>query len=63
LDTQGKSCIQKWLGDLGSDKVSIINVRPDGYVGSVETFDINTENAGDAAAAWLESYYGAFLQF
>ncbi|VUC32946.1 unnamed protein product [Clonostachys rosea] len=62
LDTQGKPCIQKWLGDLGSDKVSVINVRPDGYVGSVETFDINTGNAGDAAAAWLESYYEAFLQ-
>ncbi|CAK7219071.1 hypothetical protein SCUCBS95973_003700 [Sporothrix curviconia] len=61
LDTQGRHCIDKWLGGLGSAEAAVINVRPDGYVGSVGRFAA-TAQAGVAAAQWMDAYYGGFLQ-
>lgn len=62
LDTRGAFCTEKWLGSLGPSEVAIVNVRPDGYVGSVGRWDTNIDEAGEQAAAWLDSYYGGFLQ-
>lgn len=61
LDTQGRQCTDKWLGGLGEDQVALINVRPDGYVGSVMTFCTRDPDAGLQAARDLDAYYGGFL--
>jgi phenol 2-monooxygenase len=55
------SCTDKWLGSLDVGEVAIVNVRPDGYVGAVERWDISSTNAGDSAVSWLDSYYSGFL--
>lgn len=62
LDTQSQLCTEKWLGELGSEQVAIVNVRPDGYVGSVTKYSTAGDNAGLEAARSLENYYGGFLQ-
>ncbi|EGC48320.1 FAD binding domain-containing protein [Histoplasma capsulatum var. duboisii H88] len=31
----GGGCTEKWLGNVPGDEVAIVNVRPDGYVGSI----------------------------
>ncbi|KAI0412746.1 FAD binding domain-containing protein [Xylaria grammica] len=61
LDTKGSCCIPKWLGEVEVGQVVIVNVRPDGYVGSIKRWDVVGE-AGEAAARWLDEYYGAFLE-
>ncbi|GFG09606.1 3-hydroxybenzoate 4-monooxygenase [Aspergillus lentulus] len=53
-----KSCTDKWVGKLNSNEAAIINVRPDGYVGSLSLW---TEKEGDKAADWVEEYYASFL--
>ncbi|KAK5116831.1 hypothetical protein LTR85_009091 [Meristemomyces frigidus] len=63
-DTRGLQCTDKWLGGLdGEEEVAIVNVRPDGYVGSIGRW----KEAGDPmsaklAATWLDEYYGGFLK-
>lgn len=42
--------------------MAIVNVRPDGYVGSVSKFSIAGDDAGLEAARSLDDYYGGFLQ-
>lgn len=50
---------RKWLGrDLERDEIVILNVRPDGYVGSLRNW---TLQEGQKASKWLEDYYGGFL--
>lgn len=61
-DTQGKHCTTKWLGNLGPSEVAIVNVRPDGYVGSIGRWDTSVDDAGEEAAKWLDAYYEGFLQ-
>lgn len=56
----GKSCTEKWLGRLSQTEVAIVNVRPDGYVGTIGRFDGKGDGAD--AARWLDSYYGGFLK-
>ncbi|KUI59801.1 3-hydroxybenzoate 4-monooxygenase [Cytospora mali] len=66
LDTRGSTCTEKYLGSLLQDEVAIMNVRPDGYVGSLKKWKITDDKHGEAlgveAARWLESYYDGFLQ-
>lgn len=62
LDTKGRTCTEKWLGELGPEQVAIINVRPDGYVGSIMRFSTTGETTGHVAAQCLDEYYGGFLQ-
>jgi hypothetical protein len=52
---------QKWLGSNDADTVTILNVRPDGYVGSLRQWGSSGADQAEAAAQWLESYYGGFL--
>ena len=62
MDTRSKTCTDKWLGGLLPGEVAVMNVRPDGYVGSLRRWEASDESTGAEAARWLESYYGAFLQ-
>ncbi|KAF7195852.1 Phenol hydroxylase [Pseudocercospora fuligena] len=60
--TNGKSCLEKWIGGMTDAEVAVVNVRPDGYVGSVRRFDVGSGGEGGlAAASWLSDYYSAFL--
>ncbi|KAI3330761.1 FAD binding domain-containing protein [Ustulina deusta] len=61
LDTKGLCCIQKWLGEVGLGEVVVVNVRPDGYVGSIKRWDVSGQTTGEEAARWLDEYYGNFL--
>ncbi|KAK4136361.1 hypothetical protein BT67DRAFT_373541 [Trichocladium antarcticum] len=61
-DTRGSLCTNKWLGSLGPGEVAIVNVRPDGYVGSIGRWDSSVDDAGEEAAKWLDAYYDRFLQ-
>lgn len=56
----GKSCTEKWLGPVAADEIAIVNIRPDGYVGSVGRFNGNGDGAD--ASEWLDAYYGGFLR-
>ncbi|OQV06647.1 FAD binding domain-containing protein [Cladophialophora immunda] len=58
----GRSCTEKWLGTVRLDEVAIVNVRPDGYVGSIGRFESKGSNGAAAASDWLDSYYGGFLK-
>lgn len=62
LDTRGALCTNKWLGSLGPGEVAIVNVRPDGYVGSLGRWDSSMDVSGLEAAQWLDRYYDRFLQ-
>lgn len=62
LDTLGQKCTDKWLGGLGDEEVAIVNVRPDGYVGSIMRFSALDHGAGTKAAHALDAYYGGFLE-
>ncbi|KGQ11766.1 Phenol 2-monooxygenase [Beauveria bassiana D1-5] len=61
-DTRGARCTDKWLGRLAPGEVAIINVRPDGYVGSIGRWDAGLDESGANAAKWLDDYYGGFLK-
>ena len=61
-DTRGALCTNKWLGSLGPGEVAIVNVRPDGYVGSIGRWDASVDEAGEEAARWMDGYYDRFLQ-
>ena len=56
----GTSCTEKYLGSVPQDGVAIVNVRPDGYVGSLGRF--NAQSDGAEACRWLDNYYGGFLK-
>ncbi|RCI14584.1 hypothetical protein L249_6811 [Ophiocordyceps polyrhachis-furcata BCC 54312] len=61
-DTRGQLCTEKWLGSLEPGEVAIVNVRPDGYVGSLARWDSSIDDAGERAARWLDEYYGGFMR-
>lgn len=50
-------CTDKWFGALQCTQSGIVIVRPDGYVGAVDTWDFS---ASVQARRWLEEYF-AFL--
>lgn len=56
------SCTEKWLGPLMESEVAIVNVRPDGYVGSIGRWKSHQMGSEVEAVKWLDSYYGAFLK-
>ncbi|KAI0535270.1 FAD binding domain-containing protein [Xylaria digitata] len=62
MDTKGSYCIPKWLGKLDIGDVAIVNVRPDGYVGSIKKWNVAEPAPGEAAARWLDEYYSSFLE-
>lgn len=60
--TLGQSCMEKWLGGLHRNEVAVMNVRPDGYIGSVRRWSVGDGSSGLDAAKWLDDYYSGFLQ-
>ncbi|KAI1340307.1 FAD binding domain-containing protein [Xylariaceae sp. FL0016] len=63
LDTHKDSCTHKWVGNVKYDEAVIVNVRPDGYVGSISSWSTLTGGStGLDAARWLNAYYGGFLK-
>lgn len=48
-----------WTGSLESEEMVVVNVRPDGYVGSVGRWAVGQE---EEAVNWLDAYYGGFLR-
>ncbi|ORX91357.1 FAD binding domain-domain-containing protein [Clohesyomyces aquaticus] len=60
-DTRGQKCIDKWLDGLAENEVVVLNVRPDGYVGSHRRWDNGRRESGVAAVKWLDEYYDQFL--
>ncbi|VZI13239.1 unnamed protein product [Fusarium fujikuroi] len=62
LDTKRTSCIEKWLGSVDRGEVSILVVRPDGYVGAIRRIKNASFEDGAAAVSWLDSYFRGFLQ-
>lgn len=56
------SCTEKWLGELRESEITIVNVRPDGYVGNIGRWNALKLGAGDEAVNWLDKYYGQFLK-
>ncbi|TFK53154.1 hypothetical protein OE88DRAFT_1643825 [Heliocybe sulcata] len=61
MDTKKMRCADKWAGGVREGEVVVVNVRPDGYVGSVARWK-GTADDGRHAVGWLERYYGGFLQ-
>lgn len=62
LDTKRTSCTEKWLGSVDRGEVSILVVRPDGYVGAIRRIKNASFEDGAAAVSWLDSYFRGFLQ-
>lgn len=62
-DSGSKSCAEKWVGEMSDTDVAIVNVRPDGYVGSIASFDAAQGQAIETEASlWLQQYYSEFLK-
>ena len=53
---------EKWIGPLMEGEVAIVNIRPDGYVGSIGRWNAHEAESGMEAVSWLNTYYGAFLK-
>lgn len=61
-DTRKQTCMDKWLDGLDEKEVVVVNVRPDGYVGTVRRFIDGTKENGMAAVQWMDQYYEQFLK-
>lgn len=59
------SCTETYLGPEmtgAAGRVAVVNVRPDGYVGSMNVWDASVAGEGEVAGRWVESYYARFLK-
>lgn len=61
-DTRKQKCMDKWLDGLDKNEVVVLNVRPDGYVGTVRRFTHGSRENGTAAVQWMDDYYEQFLK-
>jgi phenol 2-monooxygenase len=61
-DTRKQKCIDKWLDGLDVNEVVVLNVRPDGYVGTVRRFEDGSKQSGQVAVEWMDQYYGQFMR-
>ncbi|KAJ5085569.1 hypothetical protein N7532_010340 [Penicillium argentinense] len=57
-DVNTPSCTDVWFGNLKREQVGIAIVRPDGYVGGVEAWDLGE---GEKSVAGLEDYFSFML--
>ncbi|KAI8940513.1 hypothetical protein NX059_004190 [Plenodomus lindquistii] len=60
-DTRKQKCMDKWLDGLENNEVVVLNVRPDGYVGTVRRFANGSRENGTLAVQWMDHYYEQFL--
>lgn len=56
-DVDTPCCTDKWIGPLQGEQAGIVIVRPDGYVGTIETWELA---AGTEAGKWIDDYF-AFM--
>lgn len=61
-DTRGQKCMDKWLDGLSHHEVVVVNVRPDGYVGTVRRWPDGSRESGLSAVRWLDNYYEQFMR-
>jgi phenol 2-monooxygenase len=61
-DTRKQKCVDKWLDGLDENEVVVMNVRPDGYVGTLRRFADGSKEAGQAAVQWMDDYYVRFMK-
>jgi phenol 2-monooxygenase len=61
MDTRKQSCMDKWLDGLDEGEVVVLNVRPDGYVGTLRRFAEGTRSEGENAVRWMDGYYEGLL--
>jgi phenol 2-monooxygenase len=61
-DTRKQKCMDKWLDGLGENEVVVLNVRPDGYVGTIRRFVDGSRESGQVAIQWMDHYYEQFMQ-
>ncbi|KAL4790115.1 FAD binding domain-containing protein [Aspergillus venezuelensis] len=54
---EANGCTKKWLGELPASQAGVVLVRPDGYIGGLNAWDVSQ---GVQAGAWVEEYF-AFL--
>lgn len=59
-NTSQKYCHEKWIGEMAETELVIVNVRPDGYIGCVQRWDVARDNTVDAAES-VRGYYSSFL--
>ncbi|KAF2465103.1 FAD monooxygenase-like protein [Lindgomyces ingoldianus] len=60
-DTRKQKCLDKWLDGLDEDEVVVLNVRPDGYVGTLRRWPNGSRESGLSAVRWMDEYYEQFL--
>ncbi|KAJ5583934.1 hypothetical protein N7450_006598 [Penicillium hetheringtonii] len=53
-DIDATGCTKKWFGSLQPNTVGTVIVRPDGYVGGIQTWSLK---AGEDASKWMEDYF------
>jgi phenol 2-monooxygenase len=61
MDTRQQTCLDKWLGGLANGEVAVLNVRPDGYVGTLKRWQDGSRESGLDAVRWMDDYYSHFL--
>ena len=55
---QSPSCTERWIGDLAQKSIGMAVVRPDGYIGMIESWDgTEVTNASEA----LEEYFSFMI--
>lgn len=53
-DVDRQSCTDKWFGELDQEKAGIAIVRPDGYCGAIQTWELDS---AAQAGSWIEQYF------
>ncbi|KAH8732677.1 FAD binding domain-containing protein [Phaeosphaeriaceae sp. PMI808] len=61
-DTRKQKCMDKWLDGLNENEIVILNVRPDGYVGTVRRFANGSRENIQIAIEWMDHYYEQFMR-
>ncbi|KAF3001819.1 hypothetical protein E8E13_003260 [Curvularia kusanoi] len=61
-DTRKQTVMDKWLDGLDEDEVVVLNVRPDGYVGTLRRYASGTRENGMLAVRWMDDYYEGFMK-
>ncbi|KAF2009889.1 FAD monooxygenase-like protein [Aaosphaeria arxii CBS 175.79] len=62
LDTRKQTCMDKWFGGIAENEVAVVNVRPDGYVGTLGRWRDGTRESGLEAVRWMDQYYEKFMR-
>ena len=61
-DTRKQTCTDKWLDGLDDSEVVVLNVRPDGYVGTLRRFADGSRETGQVAVQWMDEYFERFMK-